>query len=124
MSDVGDDDRFAMEVQTRLREGEAPDAVIRARLSAGRARAVAARARPPVWTWATAGMALAASVAVAVLIARPPAGTDAADHDDVAQGEMFELLLDGDDDDDPVLEAELYEDLDVLTWLAEDDERV
>lgn len=116
-----ENDKFALELQMRLREGEAPDAVVRARLSAARARAIATRARRPAWAWAMAGAALAASVTMALLISDPFGRVDAADPAEMAQGEMFELLV---DDEDPVLEAELYENLDVLTWLAAEDERV
>ncbi|TDU30689.1 hypothetical protein DFR24_0038 [Panacagrimonas perspica] len=121
MSDVSDD-TFARALQTRLREAEMPDVVVRARLSAARAGAIAARTRRPAWAWTMAGAALAASVAAAVLFFHPFGRMQAVGQEEMAQGEIFELLLDG--DEDPVLEAELYEDLDVLTWLAAEDERV
>jgi hypothetical protein len=122
VNDAGDD-TFVRALQKRLREAEAPDAIVRARLSAARARAIGGvRTRGPRWIWTMAGAALAASVTVALLVLHPLGRMDASEQDEVAHGEMFELLVD--DDEDPILEAELYEDLDLLTWLAAEDERV
>ena len=120
-----DDDMLMGELRERLRaSSDTPDAVVRARLSAIRARAIALRARAPAWRVA-AGAALAASLAAAVIVLRPdtvhPPRQSPAGDEVVAQSGLLELLTDDDEEgDDPVMEAEFYEDLDVLTWLAGD----
>ncbi len=120
-----DDKALARELRARLRaSSDMPDAVVRARLSAVRARAIASRVRSPAWNWAAAGAAVAASLVAAVIALQPDAGfpprQPAAGGDDVvAQSGLLELLTDDDGEgDDPAMEVELYDDLDVLTWLA------
>lgn len=122
MSEPGDE-AFVRELRERLRETEASEAGTGVRLSAARARSLEVRAGRPVWAWAAAGGLIAASVVVATMTLHPPFATDRSGWSEVAHDDFFfEQLVD--EDEDPMLEAELYEDLDVLTWLAEADERV
>ncbi len=118
------DEAFVRELRERLRETEASEAGTGVRLSAARARSLEVRAGRPVWAWwAAAGGLIAASVVVATMTLHPPFATDRSGWSEVAHDDFFfEQLVD--EDEDPMLEAELYEDLDVLTWLAEADERV
>ena len=110
--DPRSDQDFVQELRERLRAGEAPDAVTRTRLSAARARALDARISRAGWApWGVLAGAVTAGLVAATLLLRP-ASLPSAGESDLAQGEFFEMMLDEDGDDT------LYEDLDVLVWLA------
>lgn len=122
MKESDDDAQLQQTLRTALQSSESPDAVVRARLSAARARAVDGQRRSSAWPWAVAGAASVAAIAMwGGITLRPHVDMQGAAHpDDLAQDELFELLT---DDNDPLQEAELYEDLDVLTWLSEEEDR-
>ena len=116
------DEEFARGLRERLQQTESLDAVARARLSAARARALGAQAQAHPhrgWAWGGAGALLAAGVLAAVMLPQMRSEPGAGDVADVAHAEALEFLFD--DDGEAALEPEFYEDLDVLTWLAEGD---
>lgn len=116
------DTRLKQSVQAALRDSETPDGAVRARLAAMRRRALDRPSRSIAWPWAALGGAVAASVlAVMIAVHEPESRMDSAAHrGDLAQVDLLESLT---EDDDPLQEADLYEDLDVLTWLSGEDER-
>ena len=113
-----DEETLARALRERLRASETLDPGARARLSAARARALEA-ARSRSWAWMGAGGLVAASLLAALLVLRPSATPPTSA--DVAQAdEAFEWML---DQDDPALDPQFYEDLDLLHWMAEGDDR-
>lgn len=115
-----DDDEFSRALRDQLRASENLDAVTRARLAAARARALDARPAS-AWTgarlWVGGGSAVAAALLVALVLVRTDRSTTA--HEAMAQADALELMF----DEEALPDPEFYEDVDVLTWLAEGDDR-
>lgn len=117
-----DDARLARALGSELRASEHLDRETQARLAAMRGRATALRTQPQRGlrvgrlAWLGAGGALAAALLLALLLPRDEAPSGL--RQVLAQDDAFELIL----DDDPALDPELVDDLEMLTWLAAGDE--
>lgn len=116
MNQSEDDEALAQRLREHLRASETLDPVVRARLSAARARALEP-AHSKSWAWLGAGGLLAASLLAALLVPQFIAQKEQAP--DLAQAEAFEWMF----DDDTAADPEFYEDIEVLTWLVTGDER-
>jgi hypothetical protein len=104
----------ALKLRELLRGSERLDALTASRLAAARARAVDASAGPSPrrWLWASGGLTAAVVAALLVLQsgAMQRSRTDPAD---ASAAEAIEVLTDD-------VDADLYEDLDMYRWLADD----
>lgn len=109
---------LALRLRQRLRDSESLDFVTTSRLSAARARALDGRdaGRRSTWWWASGGLAAAAVAVIAVLVFAPALRTPGVVAEPAA-ADSLDILT---DDVDP----ELYEDLELYRWLAQEGNRV
>jgi ornithine cyclodeaminase/alanine dehydrogenase-like protein (mu-crystallin family) len=105
---------LALKLRASLRDSERVDATTAAKLAQARAFAVsqATPSRSPL-LWASGGLTAALLVAAVLLLQTGGLAPWRAETQDSSVADAFDVLTDD-------VDAELYEDLDLYRWLAED----
>ncbi|RYG71316.1 hypothetical protein EON77_13010 [bacterium] len=108
---------LALRLRRTLRAGDSLDAITASRLAAARARALegATSHDRAAWWWTSGGLAAVAVAAASVLLFSPALRSPAVVAEP-GEGEALDLLVDE-------VDPELYEDLDLYRWLAQEENR-